>query len=225
MRIIVEFTKQGAAAQMSHLDLQRTVQRALRRSGLPLQYSQGFNPHAVLAFATALPVGMSSVCELMDFTAGCGPEEALARLDPALPPGMRALRARAVSERFPALMATAAEQDVRIVPLQGEALCAQVAPFLAQAQCLVKKTGKNGVKDLDIRPRVLALSAQEGSLLARLSCAQENTLRPDLLVAALSSLAGINPAPFQAERVGLYGKAAAGAVVPLFQLPDPGEAP
>ena len=63
--MIAEFEKKGRMVWFSHLDLQSTMQRALRRAELPVRFSQGFNPHVELAFATALSVGAESLCELM----------------------------------------------------------------------------------------------------------------------------------------------------------------
>jgi hypothetical protein len=65
-KIRLRFTKTGKAAYISHLDLMRTVQRALNRGGVPIRYSEGFNPHALLSILLPLPVGVESFCELMD---------------------------------------------------------------------------------------------------------------------------------------------------------------
>ena len=54
MRIIVSFYKHEQVMFVSHLDMQRLFQRAFRRADLPLAYSNGFNPHPLLSFATAL---------------------------------------------------------------------------------------------------------------------------------------------------------------------------
>jgi radical SAM-linked protein len=61
------FTKTGMAKYISHLDLMRTMQRALLRAGLEIKHTQGFNPHPHMVFALPLPVGCESLCELMDF--------------------------------------------------------------------------------------------------------------------------------------------------------------
>ena len=58
MKMLVVFEKMGAHRFLGHLDLQRAMQRALRRSGLPVTYSQGFNPHLQLSFAAPLSVGI-----------------------------------------------------------------------------------------------------------------------------------------------------------------------
>ena len=60
------FEKTGRAIYISHLDLMRTMQRAFLRAGLPLAYSQGFNPHARMRVLLPLSVGMASFCERMD---------------------------------------------------------------------------------------------------------------------------------------------------------------
>ena len=56
MRMLFEFGKGGRLRYISHLDLQRFMQRALRRTDLPVSYSQGFSPHPQMAFASALAV-------------------------------------------------------------------------------------------------------------------------------------------------------------------------
>ena len=66
MKLIVVFEKTPRLRHIGHLDLMRAMQRALRRSGLPLRYSQGFNPHILLTFAAPLSVGMPGKREIME---------------------------------------------------------------------------------------------------------------------------------------------------------------
>ena len=54
MRIIARFEKNDSVRFVSHLDVQRLFHRAMRRAGLPIAYSNGFNPHPLMSFATAL---------------------------------------------------------------------------------------------------------------------------------------------------------------------------
>ena len=65
--IRVYFTKTGEASYISLLDLQRVMQRALKRSGLPVWYTLGFNPHIYMTFAAPLSLGQESLCETVDF--------------------------------------------------------------------------------------------------------------------------------------------------------------
>ena len=67
MRVMVKYARQGGGAYLSHLDMQRAFQRILRRSGLPVAYSQGFNPHIIMSFASPLSVGYETQGDYMEF--------------------------------------------------------------------------------------------------------------------------------------------------------------
>ena len=60
------YRKTGRAKYISHLDLARCMQRAVKRTGLPVWYTVGFNPRLYLGFALPLPLGQESVCETVD---------------------------------------------------------------------------------------------------------------------------------------------------------------
>jgi len=65
-RLRITFAKGETLKYISHLDLARAWERALRRAGVPLAYSQGFNPRPKMAFAAALPVGYTATAEMVD---------------------------------------------------------------------------------------------------------------------------------------------------------------
>ena len=69
-RLRVTFTRGEEMKYITHLDLMRFWERALRRAELPVAYSEGFSPHAQIALAAPLPVGTTSDCELMDVFMG-----------------------------------------------------------------------------------------------------------------------------------------------------------
>ncbi len=89
------FTKEGVSIWSSHLDLMRALMRSFRRAGIDLKHSQGFTPHPELSILMPLSVGVESQCEIAEFTLAEGcvlpPEEIVARLNPVLPGGIRAL--------------------------------------------------------------------------------------------------------------------------------------
>jgi radical SAM-linked protein len=107
MKMIVVFEKSPRLRHIGHLDLMRAMQRALRRSGLPLRYSQGFNPHILLTFAAPLSVGMPGKREVMEvpIEGEMTGEAFLAKLSAALPPDLPAISAVPVDDRHPAPMA------------------------------------------------------------------------------------------------------------------------
>ena len=118
MRMLAVFEKGERIRHIGHLDIQRSVQRGLRRSGLPVAYSNGFNPHILITFASALSTGACGKREIMDVTMAedVSEEEFLTRMNQAMPPEMQLSEARAVDQKHPALMASlrAAEYDLLI---------------------------------------------------------------------------------------------------------------
>jgi radical SAM-linked protein len=65
-RLRVTFSRGEELKYLSHLDVMRLLERALRRADLPLAYSQGFSPHAKISIAAPLPLGVTGKRELMD---------------------------------------------------------------------------------------------------------------------------------------------------------------
>jgi radical SAM family uncharacterized protein/radical SAM-linked protein len=99
------FTKLGRARFLSHLDLMRTLQRALRRAGVPLLLTQGFNPKPVMAFGPALALGIESAEEHVDFHSleRLDPEAVVEEVNRTLPEGLRFLSMDALPYPSPAL--------------------------------------------------------------------------------------------------------------------------
>ena len=108
VRVRVRFAKDGDLRFTGHLDLQRLFERALRRSGLPLRYSQGFNPKVRLNLASALPLGFSSRAELLDFWLNGELDTAVVeqKLKSALPKDITVLNVAFVSNQLPSLQSS-----------------------------------------------------------------------------------------------------------------------
>lgn len=81
-RLRVVFSKGGRCAMLSHLEIARALERAVRRAGLPYAISQGFSPHMKIAFGAALPVGVGGTEEIFDvqLTRWVDPDDALVAL-------------------------------------------------------------------------------------------------------------------------------------------------
>ncbi len=226
MRMIASFEKTDRVRHIGHLDLMRAVQRALRRSGLPIRYSQGFNPHVVLAFASPLPVGVSGLEELMEVAmeADCPADEFAIRLAPAMPASLPLLSARAVDDRHPKLMAalrTAGYEVTLPHTDDARALTENIAPLLARPDIWAVRKTKSGEKPCDIRPMLHELSALPGEgdvrLAMRVSLTEKDTLKPDLLLRALADQAGVSVPEARVRRVRLFGEKD-GQPIPLMEL-------
>ena len=98
-RIRFRFSKTGPMALLSHLDLVRLLERALRRSGLPVSFTGGFHPLPRLQLALALPLGVEGEGEWMDleFLEAVDAAEVMDRWQRTLPPGLQLLSAREVA--------------------------------------------------------------------------------------------------------------------------------
>jgi len=194
MRMALEFAKQGGAAYISHLDLQRAFSRAIRRSGLPVKLSEGFNPHYVVSFASALALGIESECECveMQMAKEVSPEEFLGAMAAALPPGLAAKRAVRLKDDAPKLMAALfeAEYMAELENADLEAVQAAARDIMASEMVMATRNVKGVEKTTDIRPLITSLIFSDAVLVMRLSAAQDATLRPDVMIAELKRRAG-----------------------------------
>ena len=198
-KLRLRFRKVGRAVYISHLDLMQTMQRAFFRAGLPLRYSEGYNPHPLLSIALPLSVGTASECELMDFRLREDTDlSALpARLTAVLPEGIEILEAYEFTRKSAELkwlrVRGVFEYDTRDAAAMAEAL----REFYARDAIVITKKTKRGTGETDIRPAVpeIAFSVTGADVtLDALVSAQEPTLNPELLAEATRQLqSGIAP--------------------------------
>ena len=119
MRAMIRFGKQPRLRFISHLDLQRFFQRALNRTGLPVAYTQGFNPHAIMSFGSALALGWTSEYEILDvkLSVPMGRKRTEEAMRQALPEDLPVREVRMVDDRHPAPMAMVRASDYEIALL------------------------------------------------------------------------------------------------------------
>ena len=224
MRILAVFEKGERIRHIGHLDIQRSVQRGLRRSGLPVAYSQGFNPHILITFASALSTGACGKREIMDvtMTEEVTAEEFLARINRAMPPEMQVSEARAVDQRYPSLMGLvrAAEYDLLIRDQEtGKRLTALIPEFLARDTIPAMRKTKTKLVECDIKPLILSLRGEENHLYATLVLTERESCKPQMLLEALKQQADIEEdVRMLVTRTALLGEDDQGVLVPLEKL-------
>ena len=147
MKIIAAFEKTKEISYTSHLDVQRTLQRAFRRADLPLAFSKGFNPHPKLSFATALATGYTSAGEWIEVELDkeLTPEVFTERVNAALPDGMRFVSAFVADDGFPTLskLLVAAKYVVTLytdAPVTTEQLHAAVDAIMLRLKAEPERT-------------------------------------------------------------------------------------
>lgn len=217
MRMIAEFEKMGRMSWFSHLDLQNTMQRALRRAQLPVAYSQGFNPHVLTSFATALSVGCQSRGEVMEveMAGEISPEEFVEKLNACLPDGLKVRRCAPVPDSAPALMAKVAEAGYDITAPNAD-LTQAVEAFLKAEEVMVEKRSKTKTRLVNIRPMVHEITCAFDGKDSRLSMVLEqtnaNALKVELVMQALAP-----EQEFRFVRTALYAAGSDGAREELFE--------
>ena len=224
MRMLAVFEKGERIRHIGHLDIQRSVQRGLRRSGLPVAYSNGFNPHILITFASALSTGACGTREIMDVTMAeeVTAEEFLERMNKAMPPEMRLSEARVLDQKHPALMASlrAARYDLLIRdPEQAEKIAAAIPGMMEKETVMAMRKTKTALKECDIKPLICELKSEGQHILATLTLTEREACKPGMLTEALAREAGIEgEVRMLVTRTALLGEDEAGNLVPLETL-------
>lgn len=185
------FEKTGRAKYISHLDLMRTFQRAFRRAGIELKHSEGFNPHPNLSIALPLPVGMESVCEILDFeTLLPVGSESIVSLNGAMPEGIKITDIKAMGRKtgeiawLDCLLTLIYDRGV-----PESALSAIEELFNAENITVLKKS-KKGKIDFNIAPGVKSLKTEKKSdneiVISAHAAAQNPSINPMLIADAVS---------------------------------------
>ena len=138
------FEKGIRLRHIGHLDIQRAMMRALRRSGLPVAYSNGYNPHILLTFASALSTGAAGKKEILDVTMAreVSPDDFLQQMNRALPPDLQLSFARALDDKHPAMMALVQAADYTLQIEDANAankMIAAIPDFLQQTSILAMR--------------------------------------------------------------------------------------
>ena len=171
-RLRFRFSKTGAMALLSHLDLVRLLERALRRTELPVSFTGGFHPLPRLQLALALPLGVEGHGEWMDleFVETVDALMVKERWQQTLPPGLHLITAQEVAVSSPSLAQQVRTSRWHFV-LSGSELLSQsesvdwsqaIAALLAQNELIWEDTDKKGrPRRRDVRDLLLDLRLQK----------------------------------------------------------------
>lgn len=184
----VRFARKGAPSFVAHLDMMRIFERALKRASIDCEYSQGFNPRPVMAFALPLGVGVETIDDYVDITLEdpISPVELAARLKKAMPEGIDVMGAIIAPPGKESMMAqVAAAQYMFIAPnMAGAVKAVEEASTL-----MVIKISKGEKKTIDAKTFLLSMEIQDpNSIKVLVKAGSKENLRPDLF---LESLAGL----------------------------------
>ena len=212
--IRIEFTKEGNAKYISHLDLIRAIQRAVRRADVPVEYSKGFNPHSKIAYGPALAVGISSSAEYLDMNLESLVEEneLVERLNASLPDGIKVTAAKYLPDGAPSLNAVIDAAAYRITgrpAVWTQGLEQKFRDFLEKESIFIERADKKGrKKQVNIKPMIAEIQKvllTDGELLLDviLDTGSRSNLKSSDLVEALERDTGIHLQDVCIHRKGL----------------------
>lgn len=205
MKVIASIKKSDNVRFISHLDVQRMLQRTVRRANIPVAYSQGFNPHPLISFATALAVGQTGECEWIEIRLkqDMPIDEFVKRMNENFPKGFELTSAKVANEGTPSLSTLMvwsqyiARTDTKI----NEELLKDTISNMLEGEITVTKHKKQGGRKLvdaqvDIRPMVYDFYVQScddsgTELYIRGRQDASGSLNADLLLKALNEKLGM----------------------------------
>jgi len=210
-RIRVRFAKRGRLRFLSHRDVARSVERAVRRAGIPVSYSHGFSPHPRLSWIGAAPTGASSEAEYLEIglTRPVDPADLVSALDAALPDGLDVLTA-VVAEGTPlADRIDASEWRVELPGVTLDDLQEAVVALEAADTVVVERVTPSGRRQVDVRAALVGVAVSSSApgttdcaILTAVVRQTTPAVRPDDVLGALDVVAGLRPpAPAKATRV------------------------
>ncbi len=197
IKIRITFRKTAAVRYVSHLDMMRAFKRALRRSGLPILYTEGFNVHPVMIFTPPLSVGYLSECELLDIglTKEVPLKEILSALCSSLPEGFMATRVSRANGKISDIHSSVYE-------VTAPELCGKKEAFLSfikEEEIVIAKSTKGGDKTVDCAPFVKDATFDEKEDMAvitlHLPSNNDLSVNPRLVIEEFMRREGIEASP------------------------------
>ncbi|MCG8917059.1 TIGR03936 family radical SAM-associated protein [Actinokineospora sp. PR83] len=157
-KLRLRYAKRGRLRFTSHRDVARAFERALRRAGVPMAYSQGFNPHPKISWIGAAPTGVASEAEYVELQVvqALDPDRLARVLDAALAPGLDVLEAVQAGPGGLAERMEASRWRIALPGVGAPELAAAVDRLMATEHVEVERLTKDGRRLIDARPAVIS---------------------------------------------------------------------
>ena len=186
-KVRITFRKSAAVRYVSHLDMMRAFKRALRRSGLPIVYTEGFNVHPVMIFTPPISVGYMSECELLDIglTVEVSLKEVLSRLAASLPEGFMATMASHPQKPISDIAFSTYKIESPALTGKGK----EISEFLKKESLPGAKNTKAGAQNVEAAPCLKDAVYEDGEvgrLIITLPSGNDLTINPRLVFAAFA---------------------------------------
>lgn len=199
MKIRIRFSKTGKMKFVGHLDVMRYFQKAIKRAGIDIAFTQGFSPHPIMSFALPLGVGVTSDGEYIDVQVNStkSSEESIDALNSAMAEGFKVTDYRLLPEDSKKGMTLVGASDYVIgikpetsFPIGKETWEGMETKFFKESEKIETfKKGKHGETFMDIKPIIYSFKAdydekepKNSTITMRLAAGSKNNLKPELVM-------------------------------------------
>jgi radical SAM-linked protein len=215
MKLRIKFSKQGPVKFVGHLDVMRYFQKAVRRAGIDIKYSEGFSPHQIMSFAAPLGVGLTSNGEYMDIEVNSMEDckTMMSQLNEAMADGIQITECHILDERAKNAMSLVASADYTLTFREGkqpndlEAFLNGLSDFMGQDHIFITKKTKKGEREIDLKAFIYELSVHGETIFMKISAGSADNVKPELVMEAYYQWLG-QTCPefaFQIQREEVYG--------------------
>lgn len=230
MKVRIKYTKSGNLKFIGHLDVMRYFQKAVKRAGLDIAYSQGFSPHQLMSFAAPLALGVTSEGEYFDaeFNSLVSSDEFVRRFNEQMVEGMEVNDVILLPDNAKNSMSLVAASDYQISILDKEdeksadrkAKLLEASKYLLEKETIevLRKTKKNE-KVEDIKKGIYKLFPDGDKIYMLLATGSEYNLKPELVIEALCKETGqvYKKFDYRIHRIETYMKNEKGRLVSLLE--------
>ncbi len=202
-RMWLRYEKGEEAKFISHLDFLRAITRTLRRAEIPVKFSEGFNPHPRLSFALPLPLGTTSITELMEMETDIdiAPDELIERLNGAVPYGIRSIECGISPDKnkFKEIYAS----KYKIV-VENSLSDKDLEDFLSLDEIIVVKKTKSSEGEVNVREDIKEIKKEGSNIILTLAAGNNGYLKPEVALAAMEKyIDGFHAEDYECVRIGI----------------------
>lgn len=231
MKVRIKFAKYGIMKFIGHLDIMRFFQKAVRRAGIDVKYSEGFSPHQIMSFAAPLGVGMESYGEYMDLEilSMTSTEDMKRALNQVMVEGMEILSVTVLPDRAKNAMASVSAASYRLCMKEGgfpvDDLAGKIRDFYGQETIPYTKETKKSVIELNLKQGIYEISADsDGAVNMLVNASSSGNIKPSMVFEKFCQFTGMDTplSACQITRLETYtdlaGEGEARRLVPLSEI-------
>lgn len=193
MKVRVKFRKYGALRFIGHLDVMRFFQKTIRRANIDIAYSQGYNPHQIMSFASPLGLGLESNGEYMDIEVNSvtNSQDMIDRLNKAGVAGIEVISVKELPENAGNAMASVAAARYLVEFRKGREPAFdyenKIEEFYSQENIIITKQTKKSTKEMNLRPGIYELYCKDGIIHMLVDASSAGNIKPSMLIEAYLS--------------------------------------